>query len=343
MKKIIYIAFALAAVLVSSCSNDDILIESESKTNDVNVTISLSNLYSTYNFNDTKHDLTVTEDYRTFYSEFEKSIEVRTLFYNSDGVLTDSLHTYATTTNAVSQSLKLAAGKYTVVTTLSFSEKTSSGKESPYWSLVNRENLSAAYIEANWRFNKWSILSYGAQTVTVTSGQATRINIDTAPVGALVYLYMQNFQYQSEATYGTVADNGIRSLCLYSQDIADGYRLDPNASEKYVYKAATGSNSWYRLSSLWEPESFSDDWTFFQTNLYGYTHILAPSSHMIFGYMSEGDSGFTGYGENTYSITNGQTYLAYWDYFQVGNPYFGIADNKHWHSYDSEAKARSMK
>ncbi|MBQ5475593.1 MAG: hypothetical protein IIT65_13155, partial [Lachnospiraceae bacterium] len=46
---------------------------------------------------------------------------------------------------------------------------------------------------------------------------------------------------------------------------------------------------------------------------------------------------FNGYGEQTCNITSGKVYLAYWDYFKVGNPYFGIADNNHWNRYETRA------
>ena len=74
-------------------------------------------------------------------------------------------------------------------------------------------------------------------------------------------------------------------------------------------------------------------------NLYAYCYILAPQFNLEFGYTLQGETSFHGYGETTYTQTPGSVILAYWDYFQVGNPYFGPADNNHWHSYSSSVKA----
>lgn len=338
MKKILFLALYSLAVFVTSCSNEEILIVKDNSVNEVNVNVSLANFMSGYNFNDTYHDISVTEDFRTFFSEHEKYIHVRTLFYNSNGNLVDSIVTYSSTTNAVSKSIKLAEGTYTVVTTLNFSDDQS--VDGSWWDLYNKEKISTAYLSPYRRNSIWCIMSYAAQTITVSPGNNTNISMNPSPIGAIGYMYLQNFQYKNEATYGTIADNGVRTIALYSQQVADGYKLDPNASEKYIYLEATGSGSWYYLSSNLEPSDFSmsKDYGYFRTNLYSYLYILAPSFRGCFGYELEGETSFNKYGDSTYSISNGQTYLAYWDWFQVGNPYFGIADNNHWNKYDSDAR-----
>lgn len=335
MKKTIFSALCGLALFTISCSNDDIVIETGS---DVTVNVSLSSFFSSYNFNDTYHGISVTEDFRTFHSEHDKFIHVRTLFYNSNGNLVDSLITFSSTTNSVSQNGRLPEGTYTVITTLNFSDE--ENYESSWWELCAKEKLSTVYLEPYSRFSIWGIMAYTAQTVTISSGTPAVVSVTPRPIGALAYMFLQNFQYKNEATYGTIADNGVRSLAFYSQNIADGYKLDPNATEKYVYKEATGSDNWYYLSNKLTPSSFSasKDYGYFRTNLYAYFYILAPSFNGCFGYMLDGENAFTAYGMSNYTITNGNTYLAYWDWFQVGNPYFGVADNNHWHRYSNDAR-----
>lgn len=335
MKKILFSALCGLAMITTSCDNDDILIEADNNVNEVNVNVSLSNFFSSYNYNDTKHDVSVTEDFRTFNSEFDKYIHVRTLFYNTQGNLVKELSSFSATTNSVSNSTKLAEGTYTVVSILNFADDQT--EEGSWWDLYEKEKLSTAYISPYSRFYKWCIMSYASTSITVVEGKTVNISMTPTPVGALGYMYAQNFQYKNESTYGTVADNGVRSIALYSQKVAEGYKLDPNASERFIYKKATGSNSWYYLSDEMTPSVFKDskDYGYFRTNLIDYFYILAPSFNAQFGYKLEGESGFNGYGEADYTITNGQTYLAYWDWFQVGNPYFGIADNNHWNTYSS--------
>lgn len=338
MKKILFLALCGMALFVTSCGGDDPDPSSPdggfSGTKiSVNVEVSLSNFFSSYNFNDTKHGTSVTEDFRTFHSEFEKFIHVRTLFYNNRGTLVDSLVVYSDNEkNSIQKNIKLPEGTYTVVTTLNFADEERS--DMSWWTLCDKQNLSTAYLKPYTRFTKWAIMSYDAKTITVESGNTTTVRMTPSPIGALGYMYLENF-YKDQ--FGNEADNKIRSLALYSQTIADGFRLDPTASDRYMYMGATGSDSWYYLSDKLEPTDFNKSWEYFQSNLYDYFYILAPSFNATFGYVLEGENFFHSYGEASYTITNGQTYLAYWDYLVYGNPYFGLADNNHWNNYDMKS------
>ena len=338
MKKFLYSLLGFAALFTASCTNDDINIEKRDSVNDVNVTVSLSNFFSSYNYEDTRHGLSAASDYRTFNSEYDLYIQVRTLVYDRNGLLIDSLLNYSTNTNAVTSTLQLPAGGYTIVSTLTFADETS-GDDASWWYLVNKDRLSTATLRSRNRQTKWCIMSYDAKQVTVSSNQTTSISMTPQPIGALGYFYLENFWCVNESTYPQISDNGIRSLCLYSQNIANEYKLDPNAVDKYIYVGDAGEHSWWFLSDRLEPTDFNSEWTFFKTNLYDYFYMLAPQAHMIFGYIPEGETSFNGYGEATYSIQSGRTYLAYWDYFQIGNPYFGIADNNHWNTYSSNVKS----
>lgn len=340
MKKVLFAALTFI-VLLSSCSNDDIIIEKNDSINDVNVSVSLLNFFSSYNFYDTRHDIDVSEDYKTFYSEYKKYIQVRTLFYNNKGMLVDSLISYSTNTNEVNNTIKLSAGKYTVVSTLTFADEINGDKFS-WWSLENKERLSTVALKLEYN-GRWCIMSYSSKELEVFDGQTVNVNMDPMPIGALGYMYLQNFWCTNYANYPNISDNGVRELCLFTKDKAIGYKLDPTVSNKYIYNDDAGKNTWYFLSNRLEPTDFDDDWTFFKSNLYSYFYILAPQVHTTFGCVYKGETSFDGYGENTITIQNGKTYLAYWDYFEIGNPFFGIADNKHWNTYSSEAKNMLMR
>lgn len=341
-KTLLFIAFCFVAFLMSSCSNDDIVINVNDSVNEVNVSVSLSNFYSSYNYNDTRHDIKVTEDFRTFNSEHNRYIQTRTLIYDSNGLLVDSLIEYSINTNAVTKVLKLSGGKYTAVSTLTFALKSDKDNSfSSWWDLVDKERLSTAQLNLRNSFSIWCIMSYDSKEFTVTPGSTTSLSMNPSPVGALAYLYLQNFWCDKDSNYPNMVDNGIRGLCVYSQNKAQSYKLDPNAADKYSYFNDLGKDTWYYLSDYLEPTDFDDNWTYFQSNLYDYFFILAPNPHIVFGYYLDGSEGFTPYGESTYTITPGQTYLAYWDYFKVGNPYFGIADNNHWNTYSSSSRANA--
>ena len=77
--KISLAILSLVAFFASSCSNDPIeVINSQT----IEVSVNLNNFFSSYNYNDTKHDLKLGDDYRVFHSENDKYIQVRVLFYN---------------------------------------------------------------------------------------------------------------------------------------------------------------------------------------------------------------------------------------------------------------------
>ncbi len=335
MKKILFAALALTALFFTSCENDDIVIDSNE--NRVDVTVSLTGLFSSYNFKDTKHDIDVADEFRTFNSEGGGYIQARVLFYNSKGLLVDSILNYSTNTNAVSKSLHLAAGQYTAIATLSFAYLDDDDKYVSFWDLVDKENLSTAYLDnGEWSGSRWHLLSYDSQEITVGEGN-TAVNLNPQPVGSLVYYYFQNFQYPHSANVN-VGDNGIRQIAVYTQNFAYGYRLNPNASEKFLYTTDAGESTWRVLGYTrpsnwyWTNETPRRNWTFFESDVYGYFYILAPRCSIYFGYTKEGENTFNGHGMKTYDITSGTTYLAYWDWFHQGNPYFGVATNNKWYS-----------
>lgn len=330
MKKYLFLACATVLAFFSSCSNDDILVEVNSS---VTVTVDPSNLFSSYDFIDTKHNITqVGESFRTFYSESEKYIQVRTLFYNRDNeTLVDSLVHYITSTNVITETINLPMGNYYAITTLVFADD----DKSPWWVLEDKESLSTVKLYALNRFSMWSIMSQSAESFTLGNSPVT-VQTTPKPVGSVIYQYFQNFQYVSEASYGTVGDNNIRRLAIYSQSRANSFNLDPNALNRFNYAEATGSGSWY-YCDYHEPQHFDNSWTYFRSNLYGYCYVMEPSAKLCFGYMLKGESTFHAYGQATYNMEPGQTQLAYWDYFKLGNPYFGPADNNHWNSYSSSS------
>lgn len=331
------IAAVSAILIISSCSNDATEIDIDHRICDVNVSVSLQNLFSSYNFKDTQHDdINISEDFRTFHSESKLYIQVRTLFYNNKGVLTDSIVDYVTNTNALSKSIKLTPGDYTAITTLVFASDKDYKKA--YWTLYDRENLSTAHLNFKYRGSMWSIMSYDAKNIKVSEDQTIKLSLSPKPIGALAFFYLQNFCYKNEATYPTKQDNNIRSLCVYGRKVAEGYKLDPQAEEKFIIKDDGGKNYWWCLSDLLEPKNFSSTWKWFQSNLYDYFYILAPTAEITFGYKNEGENYFNGYGEATYTIQSGKMYLAYWDYFKIGNPYFGLADNNHWNTYSTSTR-----
>ena len=189
-KKISLVIFSMIALFFASCSNDPIEVVT---TQPVSLTVSLDNFFSSYNFNDTKHNIKVSEDFRVFNSEYNKYIQVRTLFYSREnGKLVDSFVIYANNTNAVKQNVTLPAGDYWAISTLVFADKKS--EESAWWNLLDKDNLNTVKLEEYSRFSKWSLLAVDTKAVKVETA-GTVIDMKPSPIGALTYVYYQNFQY----------------------------------------------------------------------------------------------------------------------------------------------------
>lgn len=328
MKKVIFGLMALAIGLFSSCSNDEIPVDApEAPVQDaVTITVDLSDFYANYNYDDTKHDVQIAEMYRTFHSENNKYIHVRTYFYDrSSDELVDSIVKYVTTTNSLSTTVSLPKGNYYAISSVCFADNMSA--KASWWQIQDRERLSTAKLwYGPYGSGMWSILSMSVDAFTVSKGSHETINTTPRPLGALVYCVFENFQYLNEATYGTLADNHIREMGLLTQRRAVSYNLDPNATSFFNYREEGGSNSYY--IDVWVESETS-----FTQNYARICYILEPQQHIVFGYIEDGVDVFSGYGEQDVTYKSGTTYLAYWDYFKVGNPYFGVADNNHWNTY----------
>ena len=328
MKKIVFGLMALTIGVFSSCTNDEIAIDApEAPVQDaLTITVDLSDFYASYNYDDTRHDIQIAELYRTFNSESNKYIHVRTYIYDqSSDLLVDSIVNYVTTTNSVTATLTLPKGSYYAVSSVCFADNTSSSAS--WWQIEDRERLSTAKLwYGPYNSSMWSILSTSTDAFTVSRGSHETVNTTPHPLGALVYCIFENFQYLNEATYGTVADNHIREIGLLTQRRAVSYNLDPNATTAFNYREEGGTGTYY--INTWIERD-----TNFDMNYARLCYILEPQQHIVFGYVEEGSEKFSGYGEQDVTYRSGTTYLAYWDYFKVGEPYFGVADNNHWNYY----------
>ena len=339
MKKIIFCSLILGAALMTSCSNDEI---ENASLSDVQVQVSLSKFFDQYEFYDTRHGIYTTEDLSVFNIEDDKYIQVRAMFYNAvTNQLEDSIVKYVTNTNDVLLQKRIAAGTYKVVTTLCFADEENA--EYAWWFVYDRSSLTTAKMHQRFH-SQYSILSVSENSVTVADNNSNVFRTTPNPVGVLVYYFFQNFQYKDETTYGEgkEADNKVRRILVATQQQATDYKLDSQALSRYDYYKTEGSHTW-RLLVDSEPTDYNSSWKYFKTNLYGFTYVLAPECDICFGYVIEGESIFHQCGGASYNLKSGNVYLAYFDWFQVGNPYFGLADNNHWNSYDDDVKAACVK
>ena len=188
--KISLAILSVFAFIVSSCSNDPIEVVSGQT---VEVSVNLNNFFSSYNYNDTKHDIKLGDDYRVFHSEYDKYIQVRVLFYSKEtGNLVDSVLVYSENTNTQKVSVSLPAGEYYAISTLAFADEKSI--EGTWWDIAGKEKLATAKMVPYLRWSKWSILSVDTKQFSVVENGAS-VTLTPKPVGAMGYYFFQNFQY----------------------------------------------------------------------------------------------------------------------------------------------------
>lgn len=341
MKKIYFLAVLFAGMAFTSCENDEIGVELDDAltkgTGQLTITVNPSDFFACYNFEDTYHhsnpseqSVNIAELYRTFNSTNGYLIELRSMIYDQEkDELKDSV-VVKTLTNTNSYTspkpIELPAGKYTVVSTLSFSVE-SKGSYIPMWNVDKREKLSTVNMRAYSRGNMWCILSVSTDDIEIKKDQTTTLSTTPKPVGSLVYLVFENFQYTNEASYGTPDNKDLEMVALYTQRTAISYNLSPKAVNKVNYLNEGVSHQWRAIAGATKS---SDGYI---KDVSTFCFFLEPQETIVFGLKRVDETTFTPYGQNTVQLEAGKTYLAYWDHFKLGAPYFGLADNNHFNTY----------
>jgi len=317
--------------LLLSCTNEAIDVTSVKTPepiyyNKLTITVDPSDLFSSYTYEDTRNGIkSLKKQFQTFNSESNRYIQWRTLIYNNNEQLVDSVVEYLANTNSSTKELQLLVGDYYAVTTLTFTDTL----KNSMWHLLDKEKMPTVKLKPKSRFNRWSVMSQSSQKFTIDKNDVARIVTVPRPVGCIVYSVWENFGKWDTKVYGDRLD----TLSLYTKDVTESYNLDPNATNRYNMLAEPEENSWYTQDfttgswlELYKLLGYPDlDYS------YSYIFNTDKVARQCYGYVIIGSSSFRGeYGKAEYKTEPGKTYLSYWDYNYIGNPYFGVADNNHW-------------
>lgn len=331
-----FFSLLLLCLLSSSSCHNEIPIE-DTRLCYVDVTVSLSDFFSCYSFTDTKHASVPYVDENNHYKRVNATeifnslctydnheygikryakIKSLVLFYDDRGLLVDSIVDYSDKVEEVNQTVQLAAGKYTAIATLIFRDEAYSGNF--YWTLKEPGNLSTVYMENKYPGSIWSIMSYASQEIVVGEKNDNKVKLTPAPVGSLCYAYFQNFQNNDR----------IDKISVSTDYYAEGYRLDPSATEKFIY--SEGAKEFLHPFPGYYYDTYPET-RYFKSDVMDYFYILAPQSNIKFSYYNNSTRQWWQVEVPSVEIKSGTTYLSYWDYSQPDTPYFGVADNSHWH------------
>ena len=222
MKKVFYTLLATVAMLVTSCSNENIEIETVGRLRNLTCNVSTQNLYDEFQ---------ITEDVREILREESFGIGINTFIYDSKGSLVDYNLTFQYSfNNAKCYFTGLVEGQYTVVTIETLLSDKSYQKsnnsitiESPNWSFTGIDKLSTLKItqddcEVYYPF----VLGVCTQEVMLANDQS--INIQPKAIGSKLQLCFLNFDQSTHPKVG-----------FATNDVAASYSLNPNLpiSERY--------------------------------------------------------------------------------------------------------------
>lgn len=215
MKKIILSLLSMMCLLATSCSNDDIVIESNGT---LEYTVNISNLYKTFDMEDEIQDAIRDKEY---------CITVTNLIYdNESGSLVKEIQSTAFALNNIKESIELNDGSYTIISIQSIGDPNKEGKHIK-WEISDKEKISSVYIKPTARTYYTNAIGVSTQNIQVKG--KTSVTATTKAIGSLVTLYYCNFD-----------NSDYTNLGFFTKDITTKYLFDPSLSreEKFIVDLA---------------------------------------------------------------------------------------------------------
>lgn len=215
MKKIIFSLLAIVG-LVSSCTNDEIEVESY---NDLTYNVSTQSVYEKFG---------IAEDFKKKFLSESWSIGVFTYIYDEEGLLvaSDSIHTK--TFGKIEQDFtKLNVGKYTAIT-IEMLVDDEDNFQSDCWIILGQEKQSTLEIanksyEAYW----YNAVGVTSTQLVIEKGKSITYDITPEPIGSIVYCKFQDFD-----------KSDYKMLAFLTKDQPFGRFVSPNinGADRFDFK-----------------------------------------------------------------------------------------------------------
>ncbi len=298
MKKIIYAFVALLAVMLSSCSNDDIEITSVGSKHDVAYTVNTRALYSAVSLDESIQDI--------FFRDNSGTVGLYVFVYNDRGEKVAEDAFTSPNFNSVTKSFELEEGDYTFVT---IEGLILSDNDSPKWSIMETDALSTIRLDfsSTARYFWYDIAGIATNKVTVTDN-TNSLAISPSPLGSILYSYFLGFDsYPDVESYGFGSTDRVEQY-LIDPAISDSDRyLIDLSSEGYFtlrYSRSNDGSDYYRCT-LWIPDD--------QIKYHFAIHLKSQDNGMWYLYPSDGKK---------VKLTNGGCYYCGAYCFASGNLYW---------------------
>lgn len=222
MKKILYSLIAVLAMVMSSCSNDDIEVI---KTGGVNFNVSTQSVYD---------DFEVAELFKNNFLSGSYNIGVYTFVYDEEGNLAASDSLYTKTFGSVEQRFgNLLCGEYTAIT-VEMLVDADDNYQSDAWRIIGKEKLSTLeivhkdYIDSSKEDDEKSYdaywymaVGYIATKLNVENKSEQILNVIPKGIGVVIDTYMTNFD-----------QSNFKALFFSTKNQPVGRYLSPNYTDE---------------------------------------------------------------------------------------------------------------
>lgn len=294
MKKILYSLIAILAIVMSSCSNDDIEVI---KTGGVTFNVSTQSVYD---------DFGIAERFKSEYLSGSYKIGVYGFVYDENEILVASDSVYTQNFGVVPFKFpKLKVGTYTYVF-LEMLINADNDNSSDTWCIVGKDKLSTLEILNKNYFAWWqSAVGLSTSTFEVNLNQDELVYINPKGIGCLIHSRFTNFD-----------KSDYRYAAFLTKDQPKGRFLSPKfeGNDRFYYDKYNASNTWTARAYTWnKKENLSSSEApycyLLEEGTVKYCYGAKPLN-------SEGnfDSTFDQYGSSEFSVKDGQAYYAAFHY-----------------------------
>lgn len=247
MKRIYFVAVALVAsmLLTTSCSNDDIVVETTNPRHGLTLNINTQKMYDDFG--------NTTSIRETFLRDKVRCVGVKTYIYDSDGNLVANQESHLENFNVATQTFeKLVEGNYSIVIVETLLNP-DVDYTSEVWSIEDIEKISTLKIkqkrsEPDENGHRWPIMAYEGNVVGVYSGNVSVgsnqvIEATPAAVGSVIKFNQYNFENSPFETAG-----------YSTNDVLDYYSLDPSLDRGSKYKTDLTSSGYANVRDMNEAD-----------------------------------------------------------------------------------------
>lgn len=264
MKKLLFLS-AVLAILLGSCSNDDIDVTTKG---DLTFNVSTQSVYDEFGIADKfKQDL-LTKGY---------SVGVYTYIYEKSGKLVASDSIYSESFQRVSlQFPQIETGDYDIISMEMVVDN--DNHKSPNWIILGQEDISTIRIENIALMQTYWYAAVGVSnfSISVSHDSSNQYDVEPKGIGAIVNLECSNF-----------GNSPFARAAFYTKDSPSARYLSSSykGNDRYIYNKYTDKNTWIKRADIVGNPTIDGDYV-------TWAYILEESSvECCFGAALRGSNG----------------------------------------------------